>query len=132
MYEGNIDGAITDLKRALGLDPENDTARYNLAGLLVGQGRYEEAIAEYEKIDDRDTITWIDITFNEIRVLLNAGKRDACSVLISKWLIRIEQLLKDCPADEEGFLVLNKTERLNLDYLARRYLQILDFRVSVP
>jgi tetratricopeptide (TPR) repeat protein len=131
MLDGDIDGAISDLRKALEVDPEYDTARYNLAGLLSGVGRTEESLSEYEKIDVSDTITWIDVKFNEIEVLKNTRDYDACSALTDQWLATVEQLLKDCPADDEGFLIVNERERLNLDYVASRYGQVLSIHAGI-
>ncbi len=131
MIEGDIAGAISDLTCGLELDPKNDTARCNLAGLLAGIGKYEEAIVEYEKVDVGDICKWVEVKYNEIQVLKSAGKRGACLVLVSRWLSKVEQLLKDCLADDEGFLLLNEKERLNLDYLARRYGKVLDIQMGL-
>ena len=46
------DNAETTLLRALSLDPTNENYIYNLGNALFDQGKYSEAINEYEKIGD--------------------------------------------------------------------------------
>jgi tetratricopeptide (TPR) repeat protein len=45
---GDFDGAISEYRRYLALDPQNFVARANLGAALAHQGKYTEAITEYE------------------------------------------------------------------------------------
>jgi superkiller protein 3 len=54
LQRGRVDDAIAEFQRAVKLDPENVSARLNLAYVLDRQGRVDDAIAQYKSAIDRD------------------------------------------------------------------------------
>jgi tetratricopeptide (TPR) repeat protein len=50
--EGDLEGGITELRRASALAPENPLLRHNLADALAAHGQREEAIIEYRRALD--------------------------------------------------------------------------------
>jgi type IV pilus assembly protein PilF len=55
MARGDFAEAETHLRRALELNPDDQEARITLSGLLIGLERYEEAIAECDRLIDDAT-----------------------------------------------------------------------------
>ncbi len=54
LKEGKIDAAIERLEAAVGLDPTNAQAYYNLANALQKKGQREAARAAYQKAKELD------------------------------------------------------------------------------
>jgi choline-sulfatase len=73
--QGNVEGAIHEFERALGLDPEDDTFEQVLANALSRVGRFDEAKRHYEAILHRSPC-YLGALTNLGAVYERIGKRD--------------------------------------------------------
>ncbi len=77
LAQGKVDQAETHLRRALDLYPDHQDARQSLSALLIKTARYDEAIAECDRLIDDPTYPypWVALT-NRASAELMLGRAD--------------------------------------------------------
>lgn len=72
-------------RRALAANPRYATARQWYGGYLIGEGRVEEALAQFERAEELDPLSMV-IGIEVAEVLDAVGRTDEAGVRIEKWL----------------------------------------------
>jgi serine/threonine protein kinase/TolB-like protein/Tfp pilus assembly protein PilF len=80
MNMGLLDEALSEMKSALALDPQNFRARYYLARVHRWQQNYKEALLDYERSPDFEPA----LLWGKVLILFHLGQRASAYELISE------------------------------------------------
>ena len=96
-HKGDLAAAVENYKNALRKDPENNTARFNLANALQKQNEIKSAQKNYDEVIEKSDINSLKAESNYNKALAALKEKDLVQAVAS-----FKASLKENPSDDDA------------------------------